>query len=129
MMHKSLLKNIGLIVVVTLFFSASQNAWGGFQEGLDAYERKDFATALKEWKPLAEQGNAFAQNNLGFMYDNGWGVPKDYVLAYMWFNLSATNGDKIGQKNRDIVEKRMTPSQIEDAQRLAREWLKKHRQK
>jgi hypothetical protein len=62
------------------------------------------------------------------MYEKGDGVPKDYVLSHMWFNLSAANGNKDGQKNKDIVEKRMTPSQIEDAQRLAREWMEKHRQ-
>jgi hypothetical protein len=166
MMHKSLLKKLGLVVVVVaLFLSASQSAWGGFQEGLDAARRGDYATALKEWRPLAEQGHASAQYtlglmyrngrgvpkdyklavkwyrksaeqgkasaqyNLGFMYEKGLGVPKDYVLSHMWFNLSAANGNKNGQKNRDIVEKRMTPSQIEDAQRLAREWLEKHRQK
>ena len=166
MMHKSLLKKLGLVVVVVaLVLSASQSAWGGFQEGYDAYIRGDFTTALKEWRPLAEQGDALAQNNLGLMYDNGWGVPKDsklvvkwyrksaeqghakaqsnlgwmygngegvpkdYVLSHMWFNLSAANGNKGGQKNRDIVEKRMTPSRIEKAQDLAREWMEKHRKK
>ena len=66
MMHKSLLKILGLIVVVvTLVLSASQSAEGGFQEGLDAARRGDFATALKEWKPLAEQGDASIQNLVG----------------------------------------------------------------
>jgi len=61
MMHKSLLKKLGLIVVVVaLVLSASQSAWGGLREGFDAAKRGDFATALKEWRPLAEQGNAKA---------------------------------------------------------------------
>ena len=63
------------------------------------------------------------------MYHKGLGVPRDYVLSYMWFNLSATNGNKRGQKGRDLVEKLMTPSQIENAQRLAREWMRKHKKK
>ncbi len=48
-------------------------------------------TALREWRPLAEQGNASAQNLLGFMYHNGQGVPQDYVQAQMWYNLAASS--------------------------------------
>ena len=73
MMHKSLLKKLGLIVVVTLVLGVSQSAEGGYQEGLDAYKRGDYATALKEWRPLAEQGNADTQYNLGVMDENGQG--------------------------------------------------------
>ena len=130
MMNKSFLKKLGLVVVVVaLVLSASQSAEGGWNEGYDAYMRDDFTTALKEFRPLAEQGNASAQFNLGLMYRKGWGVPKDYVLAYMWFNISATNGDKDVEKSRDIVEKKMTPQQIADAQKLSREWLEKHKKK
>ncbi len=49
-------------------------AWAGFDEGMAAYQRGDYATALREWRSLAKQGNAIAQNNLGFMYDKGHGV-------------------------------------------------------
>ena len=48
-----------------------------FQKGLEAAQSGDFETALKEWKPLAESGHSSAQNNLGLMYYNGWGVSKD----------------------------------------------------
>ena len=48
-----------------------------YQKGLDAANRGDFATALREWTPLAKQGNAIAQYNLGVMYANGLGVPQD----------------------------------------------------
>jgi len=60
------------------------------------------------------------------MYSNGWGVPQDYVQAHMWWNLAAAKGNEIGRKNRDIVAKKMTPGQIAEAQRLAREWLEEH---
>jgi len=53
------------------------------------------------------------------------GVPQDYVLAHMWFNLSGSNGDKDAVKNRNIVEKEMSPSQIEKAQEMARNWKPK----
>lgn len=51
----------------------------GFDEGLAAYNKDNYAQALKEWKLLAEQGDARAQSNLGLMYSMGQGVPKDFV--------------------------------------------------
>ena len=63
-----------------------------------------------------------AQFNLGAMYANGQGVPQDYVRAHMWFNLSAAQGNQGAAKNRDIAARRMTPAQIAEAQKLAREW-------
>ena len=177
-------------------------AWAGFDEGVAAYNRGDFATAIREWRPLAEQGHASAQfnlglmygegegvpqddaeavkwyrkaaeqglaeaqfnlglmyyngqggpqdyaqalqwyrkaaeqgyanaqHNLGFMYYNGEGVPQDDAQAHMWFNLAAsrlpTGEDRDrAAKNRDIVAERMTPAQISEAQKLAREWKPK----
>ena len=52
-----------------------------FQKGYAAYQSGDFPTALREWEPLAEQGYASAQSNLGWMYDNGQGVPQDDKTA------------------------------------------------
>ena len=60
------------------------------------------------------------------MYIKGKGVLQDYVLAHMWFNLAASQGDKLATENREIVAKEITPSQIEKAQRLARECVKKN---
>ena len=57
------------LLVGTPAFSAD------FQKGLTAAQSGDFATALREWTPLAEQGNAVAQYNLGWMYEHGKGVP------------------------------------------------------
>ena len=78
--------------------------------------------AVKWYRLSAEQGNASAQFNLGVMYSKGLGVPQDYALAHMWFNLSGSNGNKDAVTNRDIIEKRMSPSQIEKAQEMARNW-------
>ncbi len=96
-----------------------------YQEGCDAYERGDYDTALKEWRPLAEQGDPLAQSYLGGMYAEGEGLPKDYVLAHMWMNLAAAKGVQEAVKGRDLLEKNMTPAQIGRAQRLAREWRPK----
>ncbi len=105
-------------------------AWAGFDEAVAAYKRGDYATAVREWRPLAEQGVAKAQFNLGLMYYNGRGVPQDYAQAHMWYDLAASRlppGEKRDEvvKNRDDVAKRMTPAQISEAEKLAREWRPK----
>ena len=73
----------------------------------------------------AEQGYASAQLNMGYMYQEGAGVPQDYVLAHMWWNLSGSNGNKDAVTNRNIVEKKMSKQQIEKAQEMARNWKPK----
>ena len=83
---------------------------------------QDDHAAVTWYRRAAEQGSARAQNNLGLMYDHGLGVPQDYVLAHMWFNLAGSNGLKVAVGKRSILEKKMTPSQREEAQRLARNW-------
>jgi TPR repeat protein len=59
------------------------------------------------------------------MYFYGYGVPQDYVRAHMWSNLSAVQGDQDAIKNRDYVTVKMTPVQLAEAQKLAREWKSK----
>jgi len=86
---------------------------------------QDYKTAVKWYTSAAEQGLAEAQFNLGVMYDNGQGVLQDNVHVHMWYNISAYNGDIKASENRDLIAKRMTPSQIEKAQTLARACLAK----
>ena len=86
---------------------------------------KDYAEAANWWRRAADQGEASAQFNLGLMYAKGEGVPKDYVRAHMWLNLSAAQGEQDAVKNRDIVARLMSPKQITEAQKLAREWKAK----
>ncbi|MDP6417655.1 MAG: sel1 repeat family protein, partial [Gammaproteobacteria bacterium] len=74
----------------------------------------------------AEQGIAGAQYNLGNAYANGRGVIQDNVYAHMWLNIAASSGDKDAIGIRDIIAKRMTPSQLEKAQDLARECVRKN---
>ena len=87
---------------------------------------QDYAKAAKWYRLAAEQGLALAQNNLGELYDRGLGVTQDYVQADMWFILAAAGGSYEAPNNRDHIETLMTPSQIEQAQQLARDWLAKH---
>jgi TPR repeat protein len=79
-----------------------------------------------EIRKAAEQGNANAQHNLGFLYVNGEGVIQDNIQTHMWWNIAAASGNKAARKNRDIVAKKMTPAAIEKAQALAREWMAAH---
>ena len=64
-----------LAVVVALLFGAG-SAWADLDDGLTSYQRGDYATAFREWLPLAEQGDALAQQYLGNMYATGRGVPE-----------------------------------------------------
>jgi hypothetical protein len=82
----------------------------------------DYKEAVKWFRLSAEQGYANAQLNLGVKYAKGQGVPQDYVLAHMWLNLLGSSGDKKAVKLKNLVEKKMTPSQIEKAQEMARNW-------
>ena len=59
------------------------------------------------------------------MYATGKGVPQDYVRAHMWFNLSAAQGIQHAERARDNIATRLTPAQIAEAQKLAREWQSK----
>ena len=63
-----------------------------FSKGLKALKDGDYATAMREWQHLAEQGHAIAQNNMGAIYANGWGVPQDYNQALKWTKLAAEQG-------------------------------------
>jgi TPR repeat protein len=62
---------------------------GDFATGLTAYQKGDYVTAAKEWRPLAEQGDAPTQYNLGLLYLDGHGVALDYAEAVKWFKRSA----------------------------------------
>jgi hypothetical protein len=87
---------------------------------------QDYLQALSWYAKAAEQGDIKAQNNLGFMYSEGKGVVQDRVTAHMWFNIAGVGGNEDGRKNRDFVEKLMSPVQIADAQRRAGQWMSAH---
>ncbi len=84
-----------LLALAILFMAAP--ACTGFEAGMKAYLRGDHPTALKEWRPLAEQGNADAQFNLGVMYYFGRGVRQDYKEAVRWYRLAAAQGHATAQ--------------------------------
>ncbi len=91
--------------------------------------QQDYAEAVRWYRMAAERGHAVAQGNLGVNYGLGEGVPQDYVKAHKWLNLAASGAG--GQnterytESRNLVTRSMTPDQIAEAQRLAREWKPK----
>lgn len=86
---------------------------------------QDYGRALMHFRFAANGGSAVAMAKLGLMYKLGDGVLQDFVRAYMWFNLAGARGYEHAAVFRDGVAKQMTPDQIAEAERLAREWKPK----
>ena len=87
-----------------MLLSFQSTAWADtpeqqFQQGFEATERGDYQTAFKLWLPLAEQGDAATQFNLGLMYANGQGVKQDYFEAVKWYRQAAEQGHANAQAN------------------------------
>ncbi len=116
------------LLLILLVCAAGPAVAGSFEDATAAYERRDFSTALRLWRPLADQGHAGAQLRLGRLYYDGHGVAQDYVQAHLWFTLAESQGyagfpgNAYSQSYRVLVTSRMTPAQRVEAQRLAREW-------
>jgi hypothetical protein len=70
---------------------------GPLEDGLDAYKKGDFDTAVRLLKPLADEGNPQAEEKLGRMYQRGKGVPKDFERAVVWYRKAAEKGDAAAQ--------------------------------
>ena len=119
-----------LLACVLSLCSVAPGSAGPYEDGTRAFVRGDYVTALRLWRPLAEQGDAKAQFSLGVMYVRGaGGVPRDHVVAHKWLNLAANrypaseeNWRNKTTKLRKAITTLMTPAQIAEAQRLAREW-------
>jgi uncharacterized protein len=92
---------------------------------------QDDAQAVIWYRKAADHGNALAQSNLGVAYANGQGVAQDYIIAHMWLTLAASRATETATRdqaagNRDMLAAKMTRAQIEEAQRMAREWVQNH---
>ena len=97
------MKKLLILLFFITGFSSSQTWGADFAKGFDAFKSGDYATALKEWTPLAEQGVANAQYNLGLMYSNGKGVIQDYKTAVKWYTRSAEQGYARAQFNLGLM--------------------------
>ena len=108
-----------LLAVVVVLVAAP--TWADFKAGVKAYDRGDYATAMKEWRPLAEQGIAKAQSNLGSMYEYGEGVPQDDKEAARWYRLAAEQGYAKAQSSLGLMYEYGEGVPQDDVQ--ARMWL------
>ena len=87
-----------ILVTVAVLLGSAGEVWSAdYQKGWDAYVKEDYATALREWKPLAEQGHARAQFMLGAMYEFGLGLPQNNKIAVKWYRLAAEQGNADAQ--------------------------------
>lgn len=96
-----------LLVVLTVPLSSYAFAETGnsmhFSDGWTAFEAGDYQEAVAIWTPLAEQGHANAQVNLGFMYDHGTGINRDHRVAARWYRAAAVQNSAIGQYNLSLL--------------------------
>ena len=93
----------GTILCVYLILSSSMSSADVFVAGLNAIDRSHYASAYRSFKPLAENGIAEAQNNLGFLYQNGFGVKRNYNTAIKWYELAADQGLPEAQHNMGML--------------------------
>ena len=98
-MKLTLKRAIAASILVLSF--AGPTAAGPLEDADAAMRRRDYATAVRLVRPLAEQGDANAQYNLGVFYDKG--VPQDRISAYMWLSLAAMQGRERAAAFRDLI--------------------------
>jgi TPR repeat protein len=116
-MRKPLLIS-GLMLSAQILGSAGALA-GPWEDGMAAYNRGDYAPAIRLFRPLAQAGNARAQHLLGVMYHRGQGVARNTVRAMAWFSVAAKHGDREAQATLSEVSKTMTPDEIAQARDMA----------
>ena len=90
-------------LVLSIVCLAAPPARADIKAGENAYHRGDYATALREWQPLAKQGDAVAQYHLGLLYANGQGVPKDDAQARQWYEKAAVQDHVEAQVNLGML--------------------------
>ena len=90
------------LISMFIVFAVSADA-GPYEDGVAAYERKDYFTAAKLMRVAADQGDADAQFNIGMMYEDGQGVIQDYKEAVKWYRLSADQGYASAQYNLGLM--------------------------
>jgi hypothetical protein len=87
-----------------IFVAIGGAATGGpLEDAVVAYQSGDYATALRLWRPMAEQGDADAQFHLGVMYESGQGALRNDAEAIKWYRKAAEQGDAVAQFNLGIM--------------------------
>jgi TPR repeat protein len=108
----------GLIAAAQIWGIAGALA-GPWEDGMAAYNRGDYVPAIRLFRPLAENGNAKAQNVLGVMYRRGEGVARNSVRAFLWFSRAAARGDAKARAELRDVSQTMTHEELSQAREMA----------
>jgi TPR repeat protein len=87
----------------TLLGSATVAEAASFRQGVSAFNRQEYLLASQNFFPLAEQGDPAAQTYLGFMFETGRGVPRNYTEAAMWYRRAAEQGDSLAQYSLGLL--------------------------
>jgi TPR repeat protein len=99
-------KQAGKVLIVAFAAGAAiaslPSRAGPLEDGMTAFNEKDYVTALKLWRPLAEQGNPTAQYQVGILYAEGTGVVQSDVIASAWFQRAAAQGVAGAQYNLGV---------------------------
>ena len=107
LVSRFLIHGVSRLGLLSLLFVSCLNSASAqedrFAAGLAAKDRGHHATAIRAWLPLAEAGNAEAQNNIGFMYEEGLGVGQNYLLAMNWYRQAADSGLAQAQHNMGML--------------------------
>jgi len=99
-MRSLILRGLVFALLVSGYTAGTTMAFAGpFEDAITAYDRHEYGTALQLMRPLAEQGNADAQNGMGALYYHGYGVPQDFKEALKWYRLAAAQGNLDAQLN------------------------------
>ena len=101
--RSALRRTVTVLLSLSVLMPLTLGEAADFQAGLEAYERGDYAVALREWRPLAEQGHPWTQFMLGLMYADGEGVPKDDTEAVKWYRKAAEQGEALAQTNLGVM--------------------------
>jgi len=99
-----LMRTFSVATLAALSLAIASSSWAGdFAKGQEAYNMGDYETALAEWLPLAEEGNAEGQFGVGLLYANGFGVPMDDAEALKWYQAAAEQGHGEAQCNLAVM--------------------------
>jgi TPR repeat protein len=94
---------LAIVLALPLTLAVVPVAQAGFSDGLTAYQKGEYDEAFAAWKPLADEGDPRAENNLGHMYANGHGVDQDDAMARHWFEMAASHGHRGAQNNLGVM--------------------------
>ena len=115
-------RTFAIAIAAVLAFGIPLQASSDYESGKKALEAGQFSEALEYWTVAAETGDRRSMLELGRLYLRGLGVPQNFILAHMWFNLAAARGEFEALSEREEVAEKMTSQQLAEAQKKALEW-------